>query len=158
MFDNGDVRISAKADYAVRAALLQAVLPVAAIALVACGDDGSKSGGSGAPLELRAVPGEDAEAFRAAPQLDSSGAGAGSVVYALEAPRVESGEPLVVTYDLVGSGRARARLAGRRGSLELAPGRGKLKIATDGVPAGRHELRVAIAAARPIVERVEVGG
>jgi hypothetical protein len=134
---------------------------VIALAVVG-GDDGSHetaTGGGGGGLALTVSPGDPGaagEALSAAPKLDTTGAGAGSVVYGIEQRRVSAGDPLVITYDVVGAARARALLAGRRGEANLPSGRGQLRISTDGIEAGKHRLRLTIGTASPKVEFVEI--
>jgi hypothetical protein len=141
--------------------------------VVVAGGGGDEQGSSpaGARLELAAEPAPpegaagggaqddaaapQAEAPSAAPRL-SAGAGPGSVVYALETARVAEGEDFVVTYDVVGTTLARARLAGRRGELTLEGGPGEMRISTDGIAPGRYRLTLAIGSADPRYERVEI--
>ena len=136
-------------------ALATAAAAAAVVALVLSGGD---DGGSAPQLEV-AVVGEQgaAEALGAPLQKDSSNRAASEGGFAPPAERrVAEGEPVSLRYFFTAPTRGTVEFAGRDADVEVPEGAGRIEVSTDGLPAGTHELEIAVPAAPLYRERIEL--
>ena len=119
----------------------------AAVAVVVMAGGGGDSGpGTLAVKVVPAQPGAGSgEALRAAPQRDSAAeAHGGEGAFFNSPPAARQGDPLVATYSVPASTRARVKLDGRETAVDVPAGDGRVEISTEGLEPGTYELEVAI--------------
>ena len=143
---------------AIPAAAAAAVAAVV-IALAVSGGDG---GESTQQLAVAVVPEEGAAEALGAPLENKDSAGARNLAeggFAAPAQRrVKQGEPVILRYFFTARTEGTAELAGRKAKVEVPEGAGRLEISTEGLPAGTHQLEIAVPAAPLYRERIEIGG
>jgi hypothetical protein len=143
-----------------------AALAAVVIALAVSGDDETTSqlgvsGGDEAAskLEVAVVPDRGQAEALGVPLDREPAARAAEGGFAAPANRhVGEGEPVTVRYFFTAPTRARVELAGRKTAVRVPEGAGRLEVSTEDLPAGEHQLELAVPGTPPYRERIEIGG
>jgi hypothetical protein len=142
------------------------LVTAAAVAAIVVAFVVSGGGGGGErELEVAVVPDQGAvealggggaapEALE--PQRDSAAPAEGGLSPPA-AKHVEEGEPITVRYFFTAPTEGTVEFAGREAALQIGTGAGQLEIPTEGLPAGRHVLEIAVPAAPLYRERIAIG-